>query len=154
MWVWGSKLRASCLCDKYLTEPPQHQLSQFSHPASNKSPILFLRREPLENSEKRESGPEGNPVSFLFPHLPLPSSPKPHTSVSIPSVLPFRPPAVPPCNQGPHLTVGTPSHLPALLSHCLTSALHVPFSLGQCMDAKENPKVSNSDSGLKGMKGC
>ncbi|GAB1290350.1 Paired immunoglobulin-like type 2 receptor alpha [Apodemus speciosus] len=33
-------------------------------------------REPLENNEKRESvGPEDNPVS-LFPHLPLPSSPK------------------------------------------------------------------------------
>ncbi|XP_031194266.1 paired immunoglobulin-like type 2 receptor alpha isoform X3 [Mastomys coucha] len=54
--------------------------------------------------------------------------PRPHTSISIPSVLYFPPPTVPPCNQGPHLTVGSPSHLPALLSHCLTSALHVPFS--------------------------
>uniref|UniRef100_A0A8C2LRU3 Paired immunoglobin-like type 2 receptor alpha n=1 Tax=Cricetulus griseus TaxID=10029 RepID=A0A8C2LRU3_CRIGR len=46
-------------------------------------------------------------------------------------------------NKGPHLTVGTPRHLSPFLSYGLTSALHVPFSLGQYMDPKENPKDNN-----------
>ncbi|XP_041504000.1 paired immunoglobulin-like type 2 receptor alpha [Microtus oregoni] len=103
-------------------------------------------RELTENTEKCEQvEPKGKFCQPLVAHLALPSSPKtPHLHKHSLSVFTLsRPHPFPPSNQGPHLRLGTSSNLSPFLSHTSTSELCVPFSLGQHMDPKENPKDNN-----------